>query len=64
VACRRHRRGYGLWSLWWWTIERAGGAAAFAAYTLALTLALMLAYGLAPRLGLKPSGPPAWKSAG
>jgi len=46
--------GYGLWSLWWWTIEPPPAAPlAFAVHTLALTLALMLAYGLAPRLGLE-----------
>jgi hypothetical protein len=46
--------GYGLWSLWWWTIEPPPTAPlAFAAYSLALTLALALSYGLAPRLGLK-----------
>jgi len=45
--------GYGLWSLWWWTIEPPPAEPlAFAAYTLALTLALMLCYGLAPRVGL------------
>jgi hypothetical protein len=46
--------GYGLWSLWWWTIEPpAEPPAAFVAYSLGLTFALMLSYGLAPRLGLK-----------
>lgn len=46
--------GYGLWALWWWTIEPPPAALAnFAAYTLVLALALMLAYGLAPRLPLQ-----------
>lgn len=45
---------YGLWSLWWWTIEPPPAAPRdFTAYTLVLTLALMLSYGLAPRLGLR-----------
>jgi len=45
--------GYGMWSLWWWTIEPPPAAPqAFTVYTLSLTLLLMASYGLAPRLGL------------
>jgi hypothetical protein len=45
--------GYGMWSLWWWTIEPPAAAPlAFTVYTLSLTLLLMASYSLAPRLGL------------